>query len=87
MVERNEWLYDFGMDILLLIDSEGGFLVIAESSRSHCFHKRSQPCKYCNQHLMKISLLKLSVSDSEMTENCPNIVVYELMSYNSFSND
>ena len=26
MVERNEWFYDFGMNILLLIDSEGGFL-------------------------------------------------------------
>ena len=59
MVERNEWFYDFGMDILLLIDSEGGFLVMAESTRSHYFHKRSQPCKYFNQHLMKISIGKI----------------------------
>ena len=81
MVERNEWFYHFGMEILRLIDSEGGFLVIAESTGSHCFHKRSQPCKYCNQHLNE------DFCCSEMRGNRSNMVVYELMSYNSFSNE
>ena len=45
------------------------------------YTKKSQPCKYCNQHLNE------DFCCSEMRGNRSNIVVYELMSYNSFSNE